>query len=202
RGRIHNAVASLGASPSQSYAKRHLAPFGEYSPPLFGWVYALADIPMSDQPPGAADQPPLVLAGRRVADHLCYQDVFGRELLSAPGLMLNVSNLAWYGDSLAQPQQLQIARVRALETGRPMLRATNTGMTAVVRPDGRVEAVLPPFERGILRAEVRAHAGLTPYARWGDGAALLLSALGLAAAGHARRRAGFAPRVAPPPESQ
>jgi len=205
RGRIHNAVASLGASPSQSYAKRHLVPFGEYSPPLFGWFYALADIPMSDQTPGAADQPPLVLAGRRVAVNICYEDVFGRELLYAlpeAGLMLNVSNLAWYGDSLAQPQHLQIARVRALETGRPMLRATNTGMTAVVRPDGRVEAVLPPFERGILRAEVRAHAGLTPYARWGDGAALLLSALGLAAAGHARRRAGFAPRVAPPPESQ
>jgi len=176
RGRIHNAVASLGASPSQSYAKRHLVPFGEYSPPLFGWFYALADIPMSDQTPGAADQPPLVLAGRRVAVNICYEDVFGRELLYAlpeAGLMLNVSNLAWYGDSLAQPQHLQIARVRALETGRPMLRATNTGMTAVVRPDGRVEAVLPPFERGILRAEVRAHAGLTPYARWGDGAALL-----------------------------
>ena len=82
-------------------------------------------------------------------------------------LMLNLSNLAWYGDSLAQPQHLQIARLRALETGRPMLRATNTGMTAVVAPDGEVAAVLPAFKAGALHAEVRGYQGLTPYARWG-----------------------------------
>ena len=92
-------------------------------------------------------------------------------------MLLNISNLAWYGDSLAQPQHLQIARVRALETGRPMLRSTNTGMTAVVQPDGSVAAVLPAFERGVLRAEVQGHQGMTPYARWGDRPALLAAAI-------------------------
>ncbi len=182
-GRIFNAVTSLGDSPSQSYAKRHLVPFGEYSPPLFGWFYALADIPMSDQTPGASDQPPLAVAGQRIAVNICYEDLFGRELLHAlpeATLMLNVSNLAWYGHSFAQPQHLQISRVRAMESGRPMLRSTNTGMTAVVLPTGHVEAALPQFERGVLHAEVRGYVGLTPYARWGDHAPLLLAALALA----------------------
>ncbi|WP_296405752.1 nitrilase-related carbon-nitrogen hydrolase [Zoogloea sp.] len=104
-----------------------------------------------------------------MAINICYEDVFGEELIrSLPEatLMLNLSNLAWYGDSLAQPQHLQIARVRALETGRPMLRSTNTGMTALVMPDGTVAAVLPPFRLGALRAAgggAWLPAGWTPY---------------------------------------
>lgn len=191
QGRVFNASSSLGVSPAQSYTKRHLVPFGEYSPPLFGWFYTLADIPMSDQTPGPDRQPPMRLGGQRIAVNICYEDLFGRELLHAlpeAGLMLNVSNLAWYGHSLAQPQHLQIAQVRALETGRPMLRATNTGMTAVVQPDGRVSEALPQFERGVLRAEVTGYAGLTPYARWGDWLAFALAALGLAVGLIARRR--------------
>lgn len=191
-GPVFNATASLGASPSQSYAKRHLVPFGEYSPPLFGWFYELAAIPMSDQTPGPAGQRPLALGGQRIAVNICYEDLFGRELLYAlpeASLMLNVSNLAWYGHSFAQPQHLQIARVRALETGRPMLRATNTGMTAVIQPDGTVSDVLPQFERGVLRAEVTGFTGMTPYARLGDWLAFLLAALGLVVALIARRRA-------------
>lgn len=191
QGRVFNATASLGASPAQSYAKHHLVPFGEYSPPLFGWFYELAQIPMSDQTPGPARQPPLQLGGQRIAVNICYEDLFGRELVHAlpeAGLMLNVSNLAWYGHSFAQPQHLQIARVRALETGRPMLRATNTGMTAVVQPDGSVSAVLPQFERGVLRAEVTAFAGMTPYARWGDWVAIALAVLGLVVVQRVRRR--------------
>lgn len=177
-GRIYNAALSLGSAPVQHYAKRHLVPFGEYSPPLFGWFYRLADIPMSDQTRGAPDQPPMRFGDQRVALNICYEDLFGAELiraLPAATLLLNLSNLAWYGDSLAQPQHLQIARVRALETGRPMLRATNTGMTAVVQPDGRVTGALPGFERGVLRATVQGHAGLTPYARAGNGPALALA---------------------------
>jgi apolipoprotein N-acyltransferase len=128
----------------------------------------------------------MVLAGQKVAVNICYEDVFGEELIrSLPEatLMLNLSNLAWYGDSLAQPQHLQIARLRALETGRPMLRATNTGMTALVMPDGRVEAVLPAFEAGALHVAVRGYQGLTPYARWGNwpAVAAALAVLGLAA---------------------
>ena len=179
-GQIYNAAVSLGAAPVQRYAKQHLVPFGEYSPPLFGWFYRLVDIPMSDQTRGAPDQPPMRFGDQKVALNICYEDLFGAELiraLPAATLLLNISNLAWYGDLLAQPQHLQIARVRALETGRPMLRSTNTGMTAVVQPDGSVAAVLPAVERGVLRAEVQGHQGMTPYARWGDRPALLAAAI-------------------------
>lgn len=185
-GRIFNAAVSLGSAPPAFYAKQHLVPFGEYSPPLFSWFYALASIPMADQTRGAARQPPMALAGQKVAVNICYEDVFGEELIrSLPEatLLLNLSNLAWYGDSFAQPQHLQIARLRAMETGRPMLRSTNTGMTALVAPDGRVEAVLPAFAAGALHVAVRGYQGLTPYARWGNWAAVLaaLAVLGLAA---------------------
>lgn len=189
---IYNAAISLGAGPMQTYAKQHLVPFGEYSPPLFGWFYRLVDIPMSDQTRGAPDQPPMIVAGQRIALNICYEDLFGAELIRAlpqATLMLNISNLAWYGESLAQPQHLQIARVRALETGRPMLRSTNTGMTAVVRPDGSVAAVLPEFQRGVLHAEVRGYQGMTPYARWGDRVALAGAVLALAGLLVFRRRA-------------
>ncbi len=183
-GPIHNAALSLGSAPRQTYAKQHLVPFGEYSPPLFGWFYRLIDLPMSDQTRGRPDQPPMQFGDQRVALNICYEDLFGAELLrSLPqaSLMLNLSNLAWYGDSFAQPQHLQIARVRALETGRPMLRSTNTGMTAVIRPDGQLGPVLPAFEEGVLYAEVQGHQGLTPYARWGNTAALALASLALLA---------------------
>lgn len=196
-GRIHNAAISTGRSAEQWYAKRHLVPFGEYSPPLFGWFYALADIPMSDQSRGPAGQSPMRLGGQQVAVNICYEDLFGAELLHAlpqASLMLNLSNLAWYGDSFAQPQHLQIARVRALETGRPMLRSTNTGMTAVVQPDGTVSAALPAFERGALHAEVRGYQGLTPYARWGDWLGVGLAAVVVMAAWLSGRRRQARPR--------
>ncbi len=190
-GHIFNAAVSLGRSPTAYYAKHHLVPFGEYSPPLFSWFYALASIPMADQTRGAPRQPPMALAGQKVAVNICYEDVFGEELIrSLPEatLMLNLSNLAWYGDSLAQPQHLQIARLRALETGRPMLRATNTGMTALVAPDGHVEAVLPAFEAGALHVEVRGYQGLTPYARWGNWPAVAAALAVLAVHGFAALR--------------
>jgi apolipoprotein N-acyltransferase len=184
-GHIYNAALSLGQASSQHYAKQHLVPFGEYSPPLFGWFYRLANIPMSDQTPGPVDQQPFALGGQQIALNICYEDVFGAELIrSLPqaGMMLNLSNLAWYGESWAQPQHLQIARVRALESGRPMLRATNTGMTALVMPDGAVRAQLDEFVAGVLEVEVRAYQGMTPYARAGDwplvvGALLVLGLL-------------------------
>ncbi|MDD3675149.1 apolipoprotein N-acyltransferase [Thauera propionica] len=194
-GHIYNAAISLGSAPVQHYAKQHLVPFGEYSPPLFGWFYQLASIPMSDQTRGAPDQAPMVLDGQQVALNICYEDLFGAEIIRAlpqATLLLNISNLAWYGDSFAQPQHLQIARVRAIETGRPMLRSTNTGMTAVVQPDGSVSAVLPEFERGLLRATVQGYAGLTPYARWGDRVALAAAVFVLVLIGLRRaRRAGY-----------
>jgi apolipoprotein N-acyltransferase len=190
-GHIFNAAISLGRSAPQHYAKRHLVPFGEYSPPLFHGFYELAQIPMADQTRGSAQQPLMHLGGQQIAVNICYEDVFGEELIAAlpeATLLLNLSNLAWYGDSLAQPQHLQIARLRALETGRPMLRSTNTGMTAVIAPDATVRAVLAPFTLDVLHAEVRGYAGLTPYARWGNLPVAGIAVLILAAAWNSVRR--------------
>lgn len=202
RGQIFNAAISLGTAPRQMYAKQHLVPFGEYSPPLFGWFYALAEIPMSDQTPGSRDQRPMRLGEQRIAINICYEDLFGRVIrrgLPEATILLNISNLAWYGRSLAQPQHLQIARVRAIEAGRTMLRSTNTGMTAVVNPDGSVAGVMPQFERGALQMEVMGHQGLTPYARWGDGTALVLALLALALGVWPKRNPGSAASGDRPP---
>jgi apolipoprotein N-acyltransferase len=183
--RYFNSAASLGASPPQHYSKSHLVPFGEFIPPGFAWFMAYANIPMSSFARGPAGQPPLAVGGRTVAVNICYEDVFGEEIigaLPAAGILANLSNTAWFGDSLAQPQHLQIARMRAAETGRPMLRATNTGMTAIIAADGSVQAALPPFTTGVLEGEVTARRGLTPYVRWGNIAFLLLAAAALTAA--------------------
>jgi apolipoprotein N-acyltransferase len=197
--RHYNAAVTVGSGDGQHYAKTHLVPFGEYSPPFFGWFYRLANIPMSNQSPGEKNQPPLLLFGRKIALNICYEDLFGAELIfSLPqaGMMLNLSNLAWYGDSFAQPQHMQIARARAVETGRPMLRSTNTGMTALILPDGSVPAVLPAFTRGVLEVDVPAFKGLTPYARWGDVPALVLALIVVAVtvrAGRQRSSVGTVP---------
>ena len=138
---------------------------------------------MSNFTPGAACQPPLAIAGEKVAVNICYEDDCGEEVIRAlpeATLLVNLSNTAWFGDWLAQPQHLQIAQMRALETGRFMLRATNTGMTAIVNPRGRVERMLPPFGEGALLGEVSGYGGATPYVRWGNAAVLLLVVAGVA----------------------
>ena len=182
--RYYNSAVGINASTGdlQRYSKSHLVPFGEFTPPTFAWTLALLAIPMSDFSRGQADQPPLMLAGEQVMPNICYEDVFGEEIIRAlpqATLLINLSNTAWFGNSWAQPQHLQIAQMRALESGRVMLRATNTGMTAVVSPRGEIEQTLPPFTTGALKAKVRGHSGLTPYARWGNAGALLLVLLGL-----------------------
>lgn len=181
-GYVNGAVAlprgTDEAGRVQSYAKRHLVPFGEYIPPGFAWFFELVRIPMSDFSAGPAGQPALHVAGQQLAPNICYEDLFGSEILQAlpeATLLVNLSNTAWFGASLAQPQHLQISRLRALETGRMMLRATNTGMTAAIAPDGRVLGALPPFTAGALRAEAQGFAGVTPFMRWGDALALLLA---------------------------
>ncbi|MEC5387590.1 apolipoprotein N-acyltransferase [Uliginosibacterium sp. H3] len=170
-GQYRNSAISLGAHPRQVYSKHHLLPFGEFVPSSMRWLLDLVNIPMADQARGGARQAPMQVGDQLVAVNICYEDVFGEELIYAlpqATLMLNMSNLAWYGDSHAQPQHLQIARMRAMEAGRPMLRSTNTGMTAVVMPDGSVPEVLPAFTSGALKTEVRGYTGLTPFARWGN----------------------------------
>jgi apolipoprotein N-acyltransferase len=175
--RYWNSAVSLGKSPLQIYSKTHLVPFGETIPAGFAWFMSYASIPMSSFSRGPDVQPPLAVAGQQVAVNICYEDVFGEEIIRAlpqAGILANISNTAWFGHSLAQPQHLQIARLRAVETGRPMLRATNTGMTAVIAADGSVQASLPAFTQGVLKAEVRAYQGMTPYARFGNWPALAL----------------------------
>ena len=181
-----NSAISLGQSPLQVYSKSHLVPFGEIIPPGFAWFMQLADIPLSSFSRGPESQAPLAVAGQSIAVNICYEDAFGEEIirpLPAAGILVNLSNTAWFGRSLAQPQHLQIAQMRAAESGRPMLRATNTGMTAIIAANGQVAARLDPFTTAVLRGEVTAHQGLTPYARFGNGLALglmlLFGALGL-----------------------
>ncbi|MCL4763020.1 MAG: apolipoprotein N-acyltransferase, partial [Burkholderiales bacterium] len=181
----------------QAYRKRHLVPFGETIParPLVGWIMdRVLSIPIGDQARGADDQPPFAVAGGRVAVNICYEDAFGDELrfgAARAGLLVNVTNDAWYGRSIAARQHNQIAAMRALELGRPMLRATNTGITSAIDHRGRVIAALPWFTRGILEVEVAGREGATPYLRFGDsiavGASGLLLAIALVAAGRSRR---------------
>ncbi|HKO89139.1 MAG TPA: apolipoprotein N-acyltransferase [Burkholderiales bacterium] len=174
----YNAVISLGAAPSQSYAKRHLVPFGEFVPPGFGWIVNILHIPLSDFGRGSLDQRPLAVAGEKVALNICYEDAFGEEIirqLPEATVLVNVSNVAWFGDSLAPAQHLRIARMRALETGRYMLRATNTGVTAIIDERGEVQGRLPNFEEGALRGEALGHTGATPYVRVGNWAAVCIA---------------------------
>lgn len=189
--RYWNSAISLGNSPLQVYSKTHLVPFGEMIPPGFSWFMNIASIPMSAFSRGPENQPALAVAGQQVAVNICYEDVFGEEIIRAlpqAGILANLSNTAWFGRSLAQPQHLQIARLRAVETGRPMLRATNTGMTAVIAADGAVQAILPAFTQGVLKAEIRAYQGMTPYVYIGNLGFLLLAGLGLLASQWPRRR--------------
>jgi apolipoprotein N-acyltransferase len=188
----YNSVVSLGVSPRQVYHKVHLVPFGEFVPPGFRWTLELMSIPLSDFSRGAATQAPLRVAGQRVAVNVCYEDVFGAEIaqsLPEATLLVNMSNVAWFGDSLAPAQHLGIARMRAIETGRMHLTATNTGITAAIAADGKMLARLPQFAAGKLEIEVRGRTGATPYVALVDGPALALSAL-LLFFFAARRRSG------------
>jgi apolipoprotein N-acyltransferase len=178
-GAYYNSVISLGAAPSQRYHKVHLVPFGEYIPlkAVWGWVIEVLHIPLSDFARGAVDQRPLAIGGQRVAANVCYEDAFGEEIirqLPEASVLVNVSNLAWFGDSFAPWQHAQMSQMRALETGRMMLRATNTGVTAIIDTRGHVLASLPPFTAGSLSGKIQGYAGSTPYVRWGNAPVLAL----------------------------
>ncbi|MDP2265555.1 MAG: apolipoprotein N-acyltransferase [Thiobacillus sp.] len=181
-GDYYNSVISLGSAPSQRYHKVHLVPFGEYIPlkAVWGWIIQVLHIPLSDFARGDRNQTPLAIGGQRVAANICYEDVFGEEIirqLPAASVLVNVSNLAWFGDSLAPWQHAQMSQMRALETGRMMLRATNTGLTAIIDEKGRILASLPPFTSGSLTGSIQGYAGSTPYVRWGNAPVIVLWAL-------------------------
>ncbi|HEX8009739.1 MAG TPA: apolipoprotein N-acyltransferase [Casimicrobiaceae bacterium] len=193
--RYFNSVVSIGTAPTQTYRKRHLVPFGETIPakPVVGWlIRRVLRIPLADQTPGPADQAPFDIAGERVAVNICYEDAFGSELrgqLPTATLLVNVTNDAWYGRSLAAEQHAQIAAMRAVETARPMLRATNTGITSIIDHRGAEVSRLSWFTRGVLEGTIAGRTGATPYVRFGDVVAVLAAlALGGACLASARRR--------------
>jgi apolipoprotein N-acyltransferase len=183
------------------YDKTHLVPFGEFIPTGFRWFTELMNIPLGDFNRGPPHPPAFGVGRERVAPNICYEDLFGEELArrfsdeaTAPTVLANVGNIGWFGDTIAVPQHLLVTRLRTLELQRPMLRATNTGATAVVDHRGVVTALLPPFTVGVLEATVQGREGLTPFARWAGAAGLwplwALAALGLAwPRGGARRGA-------------
>jgi apolipoprotein N-acyltransferase len=191
-----NSVAGIGPQgQSYRYDKHHLVPFGEFIPLGFRWFTDMMQIPLGDFTRGGALQAPFAVKDQFVLPNVCYEDVFGeeiaRQLRDAPQpatLLLNVSNLAWYGESVAIPQHLQISRMRSLETGRPMLRATNNGATAIIDARGQVAQLIPFYRQGVLSARVQGMAGTTPYIRFGNALFLILSAVALAGAWLSGRR--------------
>ncbi len=192
-GPLRYANSVIGIPPSDAalayrYDKHHLVPFGEFIPSGFRWFVDLMHIPLGDFTRGAALQAPFAVKDQWLLPNICYEDLFGEEIAdqlaashfagTPPAtILLNVSNIAWFGDSLALPQHLQISQMRALETGRPMLRATNTGSTAVIDPKGRVTAQLPPYTVATLAASVQGYQGITPYILVGNTAIVLLAGL-------------------------
>jgi apolipoprotein N-acyltransferase len=170
-----NSVITLqpGVAAPWRYDKHHLVPFGEFIPPLFKWFTRMMNIPLGDFNRGAVGQPSFSWKGQRVAPNICYEDLFGEELGArfvdpalAPTVFANVSNLGWFGDTIAIDQHLQIARMRALEFQRPFLRATNTGATVIMDHRGVVTASLPRLTAGVLLGSVEGRTGITPFAWW------------------------------------
>lgn len=191
--------STVGLAPGQvpwRYDKHHLVPFGEFIPTGFKWFTAMMNIPLGDFRRGDVGQPSFEWQGQRLAPNICYEDLFGEELgarfadpAQAPTIFVNLSNIAWFGNTVAIDQHLQITRMRALEFARPFVRATNTGATAIIDHRGQVIAELPRHTRGVLLGEVEGRAGLTFYARWVAWAGLWpLWLAGLAGVGWALRR--------------
>ena len=176
----YNAIISLD-QPGRFYYKVHLVPFGEFLP-LRDWlasVLSFLPVPQSDFKSGDLDQPLLVAAGYPVGASICYEIAFGEELihtLPEAAFLINISNDAWFGDSLAPHQHLEMARMRARETERDLLRATNTGISAVINADGRVVARTAQFEMATVTRQVQPRSGATPYVIWGNWPVVLLVA--------------------------
>ncbi len=174
-----NSAMGLKPTPADSkgdayrYDKHHLVPFGEFIPPLFKWFTQMMNIPLGDFNRGAVGQASFAWAGQRWAPNICYEDLFGNELAArfkaaatAPTVLVNMSNIGWFGNSIAIDQHLHISRMRALELDRPMVRATNTGPTVIIDHTGQVTHSLPRHTRGVLTGQVQGGTGITPYAWW------------------------------------
>lgn len=191
-GKYFNSAFSFGTAPTQVYRKYHLVPFGEYLPlrSALDWVLAVLHIPLSDFARGPQVQQPMAVAKQHLAVDICYEDVFGEEIirqLPRATILANLTNDAWFGHSLGPWQHLQIAQMRALETGRAMLRATNTGVTAIIDQRGQVTRLAPVFTATVLEGSAQGFQGATPYVRFGNLTLLLLLALLLTMARKSRQ---------------
>jgi apolipoprotein N-acyltransferase len=181
QGQPQNSLVTLDG---YEYSKSHLVPFGEFTPIGFDWFMRWLHMPLGNFSRGAAGQSPLWIGGTLLAPNICYEDLFGEEIahnlsLHPANILVNASNIAWFGDTRALDQHLQIARFRSLETQLPTLRATNTGMTAWIDGYGQVRAALPRLTVGSLDIQVHGQNGITPFVRWGN-MPLLISSLLLA----------------------
>ncbi|UOA09577.1 apolipoprotein N-acyltransferase [Methylobacter sp. S3L5C] len=168
----YNAVMTLGKETGM-YRKKHLLPFGEYLPwqPVSGFILNSLGIKLGNFTPGSIDQPLLKAGGYAFITSICYEDAFGDAgliNLAAAAYLVNVTNDGWFGDSIEPHQHLQIARMRAMETGRFMLRSTNTGVTAIIAPNGKIISQAPVFKEAVLTDWITPMHGMTPYARLGD----------------------------------
>ncbi len=180
-----NSAISLGVAPTQRYSKDHLVAFGEFIPPLFSWVYQWLSVPLSGFTRGGTEQAPMRLSNHLIAINICYEDAFGSEVarpLPDAELLVNMSNMAWYGHSIAADQHVQFSQMRAMETSRWMLRSTNTGVTAAVDERGEIVKALPQFTRDVLDVDAVPRQGATPYVRWRDAPVLILLGVILVAA--------------------
>lgn len=181
-----NAVLALADEP-QWYAKRRLVPFSEFFPVpdwVKEWLRGM-ELPYSGFEAGARNQPALEAAGEKLGVTICYEDAYAADqldVLREATLLVNVTNDAWFGDSTAAHQHLQISRMRALEAGRPLIRAANDGISAVIRADGKIASTFPRFEPGVLTDSVEPREGLTPYARLGNTPLIVLCLLIVGAA--------------------
>jgi apolipoprotein N-acyltransferase len=172
-GYTNSAAGFAAGQPVYRYDKQHLVPFGEFIPRFFRWFTELMNIPLGDFNRGPLVAPSFVVKGERVAPNICYEDLFGEELaarftdpVAAPTILANLSNIGWFGETIAVDQHLQISRLRSLELQRPMLRATNTGATVVIDHRGAVKSGLQPHTRGVLEGKVQGRTGNTPFVTW------------------------------------
>ena len=188
-----NSVLGFGSEYQQQtyrYDKHHLVPFGEFIPFGFRWFVNLMKIPMGELTGGMKVPMAMRVKDQLILPNICYETLFGEEIaqqlhdqsntkIGAATILLNVSNMAWYGDSIAMPQHLQISQMRVLETGRAMLQVTNTGATAFINAQSQIVAQLKPLTRDTLSAQVQGMTGLTPYIRFGNATMVVLALLSL-----------------------
>lgn len=167
----YNAVITLGLGEG-TYLKHRLVPFGEYIP--FPWLFKgffnAFNIPMSDFIPDEDTPAPLRIDQINIATFICYEIAYPELVRDTTGnadMLLTVNNDGWFGRSIAQAQHLEMAEMRALELGRPILFLSNTGLTAFIRPDGTLQSIVPPYEIEVLTDTIQPMSGKTPWQRWG-----------------------------------